>query len=456
MNGSDANPGTASLPKKTIRAATTNAVSGDVIHVAPGTYGAAEGAEKYKEAATARCRVIIPAGVTVESTEGAKKTFIVGAPAEEDADGVGNGPGAVRCVYAGNRATLTGFTLTGGHTAASKTADDYDIYGAALLTGKDSRANINDCIISNNYSNYATIFQSAVKRSRIIGNIGGTGTGTGADAVAGSGCSYISCIIGDNKGNGTIRYPTRLESCTVGKNLMHNDGSAQVLSGYNTSCALLNSLFTYAQDRFYSITLYATNCIFRRGTTADFGLTVESCPNCRFNTSVSMTGYRPDYGSIAIDGGSNEIARIDIASETDVYGTPRALNGRIDIGAVEYDWRPKFAQELGKRVTIDYASPSVATNATGGLVMPSGEVAGRVTAGGKYSFTFDIPSGTVEAFVGGVSAGTLASVGEQTITVDIPDAETEFRIVFTPDAETPEAAILKQIAANRGFVLIYR
>jgi len=50
----------------------------------------------------------------------------------------------------------------------------------------------------------------------------------------------------------------------------------------------------------------------------------------------------------------------------------------------------------------------------------------------------------------------LASAGEQTITVDIPDSETEFRIVFTPDAETPEAAILKQIAANRGFVLIYR
>ena len=458
VNGNDANPGTAALPKQTIRAVTTNTVSGDIIHVAPGTYGALEGAEKYKAAASSLCRVIIPAGVTVESTEGAEKTFIVGAPADvENANAVGNGPGAIRCVYAYNGATLTGFTLTGGHTAANKDADNYDTYGAGLLTGSDTKANINDCIISNNNSHYATIFRSTVRRSRIIGNIGSEATGqTTVDAPAGSGCTYISCIIDGNRGLGTICYPGRLESCTVGTNLLHTGGSSQLFrAGAGSTGVLLNSLFLYGSDRCYSITLYATNCIFKRGTYAEFGLTEEACPNCRFNTSVSRTGYSPNYGSLAIDAGSNEIATYDIASETDILGTPRALNGRIDIGAIEYDWRPKFAQELGKRVTIDYASPSVATNATGGLVMPSGEIVGRVSAGGRYSFTFDIPSGTVEAFVGGVSAGTLASVGEQTITVDIPDAETEFRIVFTPDAEAPEAAVLKKIASNRGFVLIY-
>ena len=457
VNGNDANPGTAALPKRTIRAATTNAVSGDVIHVAPGTYGALEGAEKYKAAASSLCRVIIPSDVTVESTEGAEKTFIVGAPADvENANDVGNGPGAIRCVYAYNGATLTGFTLTGGHTAANKDADTYDIYGAALLTGSDTKANINDCIISNNYSHYATIFRSTVRRSRIIGNIGGTGTGTSTvDGSAGSGCSYYNCIIDGNKGNGTILYSGVIESCTIGTNLMHNNGSAFLLRG-NSTARLLNSLFRYGSDRFYNITLYATNCIFRRTEASGMGLIAANCSNCLFNTTVSVTDYKPAYGSKAIDAGDNSIATYDIASETDILGTPRALNGRIDIGAIEYDWRPKFAQELGKRVTIDYASPSVATNATGGLLMPSGEVVGRVAVGGKCSFTFDIPSGTVEAFVGGVSAGTLASVGEQTITVDIPDAETEFRLVFTPDAEAPEAAVLKKIASNRGFVLIYR
>ena len=43
--GDDANSGAFGSPKATIRAATTNAASGDVIYVAPGTYGAAEGTQ---------------------------------------------------------------------------------------------------------------------------------------------------------------------------------------------------------------------------------------------------------------------------------------------------------------------------------------------------------------------------------------------------------------------------
>ena len=459
VNGNDANPGTAALPKQTIRAATTNAVSGDIIHVAPGTYGALEGAEKYKAAATSLCRVIIPSDVTVESTEGAEKTFIVGAPAEgENANDVGNGPGAIRCVYAYNGATLTGFTLTGGHTAANKNADNYDTYGAGLLTGSDTKANINDCIISNNNSHYATIFRSTVRRSRIIRNIGGTATGTSTiDAPAGSGCTYISCIIDGNRGNGTICYPSRVESCTVGTNLMHNDGSSQLFrAGSGGTSVLLNSLFLYGSDRCYSITLYATNCIFRRGTYPDHGLTVEACPNCRFSTSVSVTDYKPAYGSLAIDAGSNEIARVDIASETDILGTPRALNGRIDIGAIEYDWRPKFSEGFAGRLVVDYASPSVMTNATGGLLVPSGEVVGKVAKPGPYELFFSLTGGTIEAFVGGKSAGSCSADGDGSILLSVPDTETAVRLVFTPDEETPGSAVLKGFFGRRGFVLTYR
>ena len=111
---------------------------------------------------------------------------------------------------------------------------------------------------------------------------------------------------------------------------------------------------------------------------------------------------------------------------------------------------------VGGGIARTDVSPSVTTNATGGLLIPSGALAGTVAAGGKYSFTFEISGGTLEAFVGGVSAGTYSAAGEQTVNLNIPDATTEFRFVFTPDSESPGSAVLKQIASNKGFLLIFK
>ena len=456
--GNDANNG--GLPnqaKATLRAATTNAVSGDIIYVAPGTYGELEGARKYNDEATSLCRVIIPEGVTVESTGGAGNTFIVGAPTAGDvANGNGNGPGAVRCVYAHNRAVLRGFTLTGGHTAADKAFDDYDTYGAALLTGKNDWVYIHDCIISNNYSHYATIFRSNVSRCLIVDNTGGTSSGTTCDAPAGSGCAYINCIIDGNKGNGTVAHMSRAESCTFGKNLLHNDGSAQMLFRSSGSHRVLNSLFTYKYDRWYG-TVCATNCIFASG--ASDNLSPENCENCKFSQSATKINvdadFRPKAGSIAIDTGDETYATYDYGAEKDIYGTPRTLNGKFDIGAVEYDWRPVFAAGIGRRITLTDVSPSVTTNAVAGILIPSGVVAGTVPTKGFYDFTFDVSGGTLEAAIGDEIVGTYAD-GTHTVRMNVLDPAAEFRFRFVPDAESPGMAIFKSVVPIRGLVLSVR
>ncbi len=463
-NGSDGNDGSSAHPYKTIRAATTNAVSGDVIHVAPGTYGAAEGAEKYLSTASSLCRVIIPANVTVESTDGAENTFIVGAPSTDaEANGQGNGPGGVRCVYARNGAVLRGFTLTGGHTETthSNATSSYDDYGAAVLVPSNAGATIEDCMISNNYSHYATLFRCTVRRCRIIGNIGGTASGTGADAPAGSTCRYIGCIIDGNRGNATVSYATCVESCTFGKNLMHNNGSAQVLSHSGGTHRVLNSLFTYGSDRWYGA-VYATNCIFAAKTSAN--LAAENCSNCLFNTSVSLTDYTPDLGSVAIDSGDNALASFDLAREKDILGTPRVLNAQIDIGAVEYDWRPKFSTELGRRFAVTYASPSVTTNASGGLVMDGGQgasdlpcVAGTVPNAGSYELAFSLTGGSLAVYVGDALVKESSGTGDQLVAFRVSNVTQEIRFVFTPDASgTPGAAVLKQFVCGRGFSVIFR
>ena len=455
--GDDENDGIAARPFKTIKAATAIARKGYTIHVAPGTYGELEGARKYNDEATSLCRVIIPEGVTVESTDGAGNTFIVGAPAAGDvANGNGNGPGAVRCVYAHNRAELRGFTLTGGHTAADKASDDYDTYGAALLTGKDDWAYIHDCIISNNYSHYATIFQSNVSRCLIVDNTGGTSSGTTCDAPAGSGCAYINCIIDGNKGNGTVAYMSRAESCTFGKNLLHNDGTAQMLFRSSGSHRVLNSLFTYKSDRWHG-TVCATNCIFASETKTN--LSPENCENCLFGQSATKINvdadFRPKAGSIAIDTGDETYATYDYGAEKDIYGTPRTLNGKFDIGAVEYDWRTMFAAEVGKRISLTDVSPSVTTNAAGGILIPSGAVAGKVPSKGSYDFTFDVTGGTLEAAIGGEIVGTYAD-GTHTVRMNVLDPAAEFRFRFEPDAENPGMAIFKSVVSVRGLTISVR
>lgn len=460
--GDDGNYGIAQSPLKTIYAATQRIKKGDTIHVAPGTYGEAEGARKFLDKANSFCRVIIPEGVTLESTHGAEETFIVGAASEDaEANGHGNGAGAVRCVYANDGSVLRGFTLTGGHTEKTGSSDtsSYDDHGAALLTISTGRSTMEDCIVSNNYSHDATLYRSNVKRCRIIGNFGGTGSGTTTDYAAGLNCSYIGCIIDGNRGNGTIGNPSRIESCTIGTNRMYNGGGAQVLSTTSTNGhrCVVNSVFLYDSDRWYG-KVYATNCIFAAKAN-DTTLIADNCGSCLFGQSLAKIGIGADYklnpDSIAIDAGDNSFVSGEIEGAKDIHGTPRVLNAKIDIGAIEYDWRPTFADRIGKRLTLKDVSPSVTTNAAGGIIIPSGTVAGTAPSKGFYDFTFDVSGGKLEMSFDGESVGTYAD-GTHTVRVNVADPAAEFRFGFVPDAEDPGAAIIKSVLPVRGLVISVR
>ncbi len=58
-------------------------------------------------------RVVVPEGVEVRSVNGPLVTLIAGQAAPGTTN---NGDGAIRCVYVGTNAVLSGFTLTNGHT----------------------------------------------------------------------------------------------------------------------------------------------------------------------------------------------------------------------------------------------------------------------------------------------------------------------------------------------------
>ena len=455
-SGDDANSGAFGSPKATICAAMANAASGDIVYVAPGTYGAAEGAQ----AATSKvaARVVVPAGVTLESTHGAEKTFIVGA--EATGEGIDNetyktGANAVRCVYANSGATVRGFTLTGGHTVG--TGDDSgNGFGSAFYSATERGAFVEDCIVSNNAAYRGTINQAVVRRCRIFDN---TGINNAQSGAAGYKCSFYGSVIDRNGGGGTVSYSAEIVNCTFGASnrTLNNVANFRVVYGGSTivNSAILGGGVQAGKS------LCLTNCVVVYSWTwgGDDGPSAERRHNTVYTNAAAASvdaAYRPVLGSfVGIDAGDGSRVSASMGAR-DVYGTPRVLNGVIDMGAVEYDWRPTFAAAIGRRIVLADVSPSVTTNAAGGLRILSGAVSGTVPEGGKYSFAFDISGGTVEAFVGGTGVGTCAVDGRHSIVLNIPDAETEFRFAFAPDAEGIGSAVLVKVASNRGLVITYR
>lgn len=119
-----------------IQTAVDYASASDTVLVTNGTYNTggamAEGMSN---------RVALTQPIALESVNGPDVTFIVG----ESYNGT-NGPGAVRCVYLTAGATITGFTLTNGHTHAVGAFLE-KIGGGALLHngGRVATCKIIDC-----------------------------------------------------------------------------------------------------------------------------------------------------------------------------------------------------------------------------------------------------------------------------------------------------------------------
>ena len=468
VNGDDANDGTsAAQAKKTIRAAMAESVGGDTIYVAPGVYGEQEGTQPWIGSASAnasgtKARVLVRSGVTLESTEGADKTFIVGAASPEPsvAEGwqAGIGPYAVRCVAAEDDSTLRGFTLTGGYTHSEEATTAANKYGSAFYSRNVRMATIEDCIVSNNVACLYTIYQTIVRRCRVVGNAAGTSGVNTSSGAAGCMCAWYNSIIANNKGNHTLLQPKVVENCTLGEgNIWRADGSsAQVLSWWDAnSHSIGNTAWLYGRLSIGSGgKLYCTNCIVS-SSMKDFDWSFSH--NTIFTNDAAMqvdSEFRPVFGSFAgIDRGDNSVST-EALGDTDIYGTPRILNGALDIGAVEYDWRPAFAAALGRRFTMTYASPSVTTNATGGLLVEDGAVAGTANSVGSYAIAFALTGGSLAVYVGGELAGESSGTGEQSIQFRVANADDEIKFVYTPEAQS--TAVLKRFSGAGGFSISFR
>ena len=446
-NGDDSRLGyTPNSAKRTIIAAMTNAtiVSGDTVHAAPGDYCEGE----YKSGSDkVYCRAAMKPGVTLVADEGPTVTFISGAAAPGSGSD-GNGAGAVRCVGSLNSSKggpVRSFTLRNGHThtynGTGSTWSDW--HGSAAIN-----AVLEDCVVTNCVTAYGTCSGSTVRRCRIYGNSG---------AVAGTySCSIYDTVFDDNKSpnNSVVTDCSRLVGCTFGAG---NSGKDTL---YVASSCVVSNCLVLCDSKFVAGvatpgTYFAVAPTVSGGGSLPEGATLSDADHLKLDAN-----WMPVYGSnIAIDALDAVWAN---GAGLDATGGQRVYNGRLDAGAVEYDFRLRIPRLLraGRHLEVLAASPDVVEDVDGVRIN-----AGKVDAKWKFQKTADRSyrvsvsvsgGGTLTVYANGVAQGVYdAGSGHVDVVFASQLAENSISLVYSQDPEVAGyGTVYNAIASSVGVIMI--
>ena len=354
--GADANGGgSAANPKASLKGAAQHAASGDVIHVARGTYRTETMLHDKKcdyntTEITIPARLWIKQGVSVVSDEGADVTFIEGAAATDGTD-AGLGADAVRGVVMDNNTRLVGFTVTKGHTGTTYGEYD-DCTGGGIIAKSYVSSVVENCVISNNAAlRSGGAHKCRLVNCRILDNVA-----TRAGSV-GRECAYVQCLIDGNVGTNAVMYYSIMDFCTVGAgNVLPSGKSTEVIiDNLNNKNPVRNCLLLSPKVHEWVTNLQ--HCAFIAGAVKNVSATVD-CISTNAEALAVDAEYRPVVGSnAAIDAAVSDPADVPSA---DLSGFQRVMNGAVDVGALEADWRPAYARKLcGGRFACLSAEPCV-------------------------------------------------------------------------------------------------
>lgn len=461
-NGSDSGHGWSETDAfRTLAGAMGQAEAGDTVIALPGTYreksmvqevGCLEG-----DSTTLPSRVVIRDGVSLVSRDGAAATVIEGVtPAGMF------GEGAIRCVYMRPGSTLRGFTVTGGSTLTYETSGKGDDYGPGGIfcaetanTTVEPSIWIYDCVISNNCGRaYAggAYNGGGFVRCRFFDNRSQSGEGGGASLVS----RIYECVFDRNRGTASCNRPYRTRGCTFGGNDLTWIGNpAPAMANDPSSSATLwpvwNTLFLGGRD---CAVRCAYNCIVPR----EGFLRTDRDTKVWEDIKVAEVAVDADYAP-AFDSAAANAAKMDyvlpVELEGDVYGNPRRSNGGMDIGAVETDWRPRYAADLGRRVTVTSADWTVVEGESGTVRLPDG-----ATLSAEWRIRSLTATPSVRFTVADGATLTVVRTGRDPVVFGPGDGEFKLddpqpleSLSFVADGGTVELASMR---SNSGLQLILR
>lgn len=452
-DGDDSASGFSRLsPKRTLAAVMADVQSGDTVHAASGIYdeGAmqCEGGNGWNMFA----RVSIPKGVSLVADEGPESTFICGAKASTAyANEYGMGYDAVRGVYLNSGSRIGGFTVTGGYAwwdetgySPSEVGYSGNWSGGGICGYSNGRADsyVENCTISNNYAVYGGGGRFAnFIRCRFLENHATANGGAVREAHT-YGCVIDRNYSGTSASRASCYNFTRMVGCTIGSSnwTLSGEPCLAVASASSNKAIFHDNLVLGRVGTCYSLTNTVTGCVFADAC-SDFPTngTCIAVPSSELEVDGDL---RPVVGrNVAIDRGSLEALAehsgglLGDPDGKDASGFRRVMNSRVDVGALEADWRPAFAKALGDRGTllsVTDATSRVVTNAVAAASSVS------VSGGESIAFTWGASShpasrrgkvavtgeGTLALLVGGeTNAVFTAADGEATFAISPQDCD---------------------------------
>lgn len=337
-SGSDDAAGTSWLTaKQTIQAGVDAAVDGDIVLVTNGLY--ATGGRTIATAGATTNRVVIDRAITVTSVNGPAVTIIQGAWDPTDPLTNGIGPAAVRGVYLGTNAVLSGFTVTNGAT-------QFDDIGGGGIHSEISGV-VSNCVISGNRANSGGggVYGGTVRHSIISGNRAEFGGGGLCNANADNclilyntspseGISYFLASAATYLFYGpTPPELMTLVNCTIVNNASAPGGLLLAGSSNPGKLAVRNCvMWDNVNDKLdvggaandIAADMLVSNCY--RDDSKFFAITNDP----QFVDSMAGN-YQLKWTSPCRDAGSNNF----VASATDLLGLTRIVGASVDIGAYE-------------------------------------------------------------------------------------------------------------------------
>ena len=370
--------------KKTLRAVMEDCavIAGDTVHAAAGDYDEGLMATPTGDYTTSN-RVCIASSVTLVADDGPAVTKIVGqaSPNPYNADSYGRGPCAARCAYLATGSRLVGFTVTGGRTDNSQTGDNLYSSGGGLYcvnAAESAVALVENCTITANYG----VRGGGTYAGKFVNCRFGNNVGNGAQGEDSRIAYHYGCIFTPSVGNRNVMAPNCVEQCVFAPNTCVY-GGAPTYKG----CVFLQTTLkegvaagTKMEDCVYLAGSKFEEYVNAGTITTTRCFAVTSAADLRLDAN-----YVPQKGSPLIDRGPEGAVSASYRG-LDNRQSQRVYNGRIDIGANEYDWRADFGALLG--VTVEAASPEV-TAQTAALRVPADsslQVSWQPPVGKKASF----------------------------------------------------------------------
>ena len=410
-SGNDSNSGkTSSAALKTIQKAVDKASANDTILVAKGTYS----------------YIVIPGtktGLTVKATGLQSETIIKGASQHRC---VTIGDGSVTNIY------VVGFTLTGASTYDSGNSGAGALggtYNNCLITGNTSgsfttgagayKCTLNGCTISNNQcSDWTGGIESCIASNCVITANKSTNVGAGGAA----GCILIECKITDNTGGGggggarnctlyrcLLENNTRTSNDDAGREInvgtaydcviKANKGNKALAAATCYNCTIVSSTGSpsiWRDTKLYNCIVSSTGNAFGINGDGNWGVDLYNCllNNVSLGTYVTKSGcitadpkfvstsnFNLQNTSPCIDKGNNSY----VSTSKDYLGKQRIMNGKVDIGAYEYQ-TPTFSVKTisglqrypwNGLVDVQFRFTETTANTMGQVTLSAKDVAGN-------------------------------------------------------------------------------